>query len=381
MAIAVNSPPLFYMATAVIATYGASRLQAWLAVRGLRFERYVPPAVRVGEKVAVQVTVWSERRLKRPLVAIEDALPQSMRPVDWELSLPVAPSYDQPIQTRYHFKPMRRGRYTWARLTVVGTDALGLASLSKTYTTEPVTITVFPAPIPVFVEIDPLKGWGATDLDSGRMQGAGLEPRGVREYVSGDPLRFIDWKSSARTNKMMVKEFETGSGVTLMLMLQRTSTTDAFSDKTSSFEAMCGHALFLASENLKRNVELLFPQMEDFARLGEHPESRQREIREALTDIQADSQLSISQEVLSLERSFRPGDTLVLFLIAQDPDLPDAISALHEKRAVCLIYNAGDFVEGSAAYKHSPASDLSYVARLEQAGAQVVMMPKVERIG
>lgn len=38
-------------------------------------------------------------------------------------------------------------------------------------------------------------------------KGSGLEFDQLREYLVGDDIRFIDWKSSAKMNKMMIKQF------------------------------------------------------------------------------------------------------------------------------------------------------------------------------
>ena len=38
--------------------------------------------------------------------------------------------------------------------------------------------------------------------------GAGLEYAQSRLYVPGDPVKFIDWKVSARVGKLFIKEFQ-----------------------------------------------------------------------------------------------------------------------------------------------------------------------------
>ena len=38
--------------------------------------------------------------------------------------------------------------------------------------------------------------------------GAGLEYAQSRLYVQGDPVKFIDWKVSARVGKLFIKEFQ-----------------------------------------------------------------------------------------------------------------------------------------------------------------------------
>lgn len=380
MAILVNSPPLFYMATAVLATMGASHLQAWLAVRALRLERITSPAVRLGEPVTVEITVWSERRIKRPLVTVEDGLPRRLVTSGETPSLPVAPSFDQPIRTRYTFRPMRRGRYRWSTLTVTGTDALGLVQHRKTYVTDPVELTVYPAPLPVLTELNPMTGWGAADLDSGRIKGAGLEPRGVREYSEGDPLRYVHWRSSARTGRLMVKEFETGSGVTMLMILQRTEGTDVGNRESSTFEAMCGHALYLAGAYMRKGATIYFPNFESFEAAREHPEARERAVRDVLTDIQPNSANTLAEDIDAARSSLKPGSTLVAFCAIQDAGLIDTLSSLTEVQKIVLVYDTSEYSTARLTDGRLPAADPVFLSRLEAAGAQVIVMPKVERL-
>ncbi len=39
------------------------------------------------------------------------------------------------------------------------------------------------------------------------LKGGGFEFHQLRDYVQGDDIRFIDWKSSARSNKMLVRQY------------------------------------------------------------------------------------------------------------------------------------------------------------------------------
>ncbi|MBS1708446.1 MAG: DUF58 domain-containing protein [Armatimonadetes bacterium] len=379
MAILVNSSALFYMAAAVIATLLASRLQAWLAVRYLRFERYTAPAVKVGENVVVEIVVWSERQLKRPLVHVVDELPARLVTSGLTPSLPVAPSFDQPIKTRYQFRPMRRGRYRWDKLKVIGTDALGLVTMEKEFRTEAVELTVYPTPLPVTEDIKPLLGWGASDVESGRTRGAGLDPRGIREFSHGDPLRYIHWRSSAKRGKLMVKEFETGSGLSLHFILQRQDGTDIGDEKSSTFEAMCGHALFLAVDYAKKGGMVIFPLQEGRDAANAHSEVRERMVREVLTDIQPTSRESLAEDVATARRSVRPGETVVVFVGVQDPLLPSAIAAWPDVQVTVLAYDPSEY--GRMSSEQRSATDPRYIDALEVAGANVVIMPRVERIG
>ncbi len=380
MAVLVNSPMLFYMATAILVTILAARLQAWLAVRYLRFERYAPPAVKVGEPVTVEIVVWSERELKRPLVTVEDMLPSAMGAKNRTPSLPVAPSFDQPIQTRYSFVPTRRGRYRWERLTVSGTDALGLATLKRSYRVEPCELVVYPAPLPVNEDIRPLMGWGASDLDSGRSHGAGLQPRGVREFASGDPIRYIHWRTSARRGQLMVKEFETGSGVSVHFVLQRTEGTDIGDEETSTFEAMCSHCLFLAADLVKKGANVYFPVQEHPDETYQHAEVVERRVREILTDIKPDSLTTLTQDMTEIKRHVHEGNTVMVFVAVQDPDLPGLISSWTEIQVIAVLYDPMEYVGSRLPVEtFFGASQPEYIDQLERAGAQVVTLGRDRR--
>ncbi len=153
VAVMLNSPALFYMSTAMIATLGASRIQAWLAVRGLRFHRTAPEVARAGDFVTVEIAAWSEHQVRRPLITPIDDLPRRMAPRDVSPTMPIAPAFGRKIVSQYRFRPMRRGRYRWSDLTVVGTDALGLVVQERTYRANPVELLVLPASIPIAYDL------------------------------------------------------------------------------------------------------------------------------------------------------------------------------------------------------------------------------------
>lgn len=53
-----------------------------------------------------------------------------------------------------------------------------------------------------------------------RQDPSGADVHHLRDYRIGDPLRQIAWKSSARSDRLLVREFETGSGTEVHLSFQ-----------------------------------------------------------------------------------------------------------------------------------------------------------------
>lgn len=376
VAVLLDSGALFYMATALIATLTACRIQAWLSVRWLRFERVAPEAVHVGELVTVEITVWSEFKIRRPLVAILDSLPGRLQLVDRSPSLPVAPAYDLPVRTQYQFRAMRRGKFRWSGLNVVGTDALGLITTRLHYTTSPAEMTVFPRPIPVSIEIPMAAGWGISEAESGNSRGAGLEPRGIREYTYGDALRHVHWRSSARSQKLQVKEFEAGSHAVAAFLLQRTKHTDLGMGPETSLDLMCGHVTYLSDIFIRQGVRVEFPGLEEGNFRGSSGE-RMSEIEEMLSGVEADRDDSMGTELLKAQPDLPPGSSLFFLAAVADASLVPAIAELTQRgiQVIALVYDAALFHMPGKKVPVLSAASAEFVAQLENVGAKTVMMP------
>jgi uncharacterized protein (DUF58 family) len=380
VAVMLGSSALFYMSTAMIATIGASRVQAWLSVRGLRFDRVAPETVTVGDLVTVEIIVWSERRIRRPLVTIYDQIPARLHPTEMSPSLPIAPAFDQPVRTQYQFRPGRRGKFRWSGLVVAGTDALGLVTMSRSYETEPAEITVLPAPIALSIELPHAASWGINEVELGRSRGAGIEPRGIREYVAGDPLRHIHWRTSAKRGTLLVKEFEAGSHAPALFLIQRTIGSEVGQGPMTSFEMMCGHIAYLCDSFLRQGIEVEFPGIEDRPMGTTHME-RYREVLELLASIDANKPESLADEFAGAARIAPTGSVLYLLMAAQDRDLPQTVRPFVGSggTVVALLYDADAFADP----KHPVASatDASYVGMLEESGIVTVRIPVEESLG
>ena len=361
------------MGTALIATIGACRFQAWLSVKGLRFERIAPASVRVGDLVTVQITVWSERRIRRPLIEVRDNRPARLVISDLTPSLPIAAAYDIPIQTQYQFRPLKRGRYRWSGLTVEGTDALGLYVQRRQYDTAAAEMTVLPSPIPVSVELPAAAGWGISEAESGQTRGAGLEPRGVRQFVHGDSLRHVHWRSTAKAGQLLVKEFEAGTHSAAAFLIQRTKGSEVGSGAKTSLELICGNAVYLAETFLRLGARIVFPGLDGVPSHGSIQE-RTQEIYEELAGVQADLDASVGEEAASLSGKFPTGSVLFVMLAVADPSLIVAVNQLTTggTSVIPLLYDAKAF---QIRTRVQSATDPTYMGALRDAGAMPIIMP------
>ncbi len=376
VAVMLNSPSLFYMSTALMATIGASRLQAWLSVRGLHFERIAPEKAQVGELVTVEMVVWSDRRIRRPLVTVSDNLPSRMAVAERTASLPVAPAFDVPIRTQYKFRPLRRGLFKWTSVTVHGTDALGLQTMTRTYQVSPTEILVVPTAIPIKLDLPSASGWGSAETEAGQARGTGIEPRGVREYTSGDSIRYIHWRSSARRGLLQVKEFETGSHAAVGFVIQRTAGTDHGIGGNTTLERMCSNVAYLSERMLRNGSQVLLPTLEETTRVGSAPHERQQEVLALLAGIEPDRRETIGQEVYDATRRMPSGSMLYVLISTADPGLEGAIGeAVHQGlRVIVLGYDPTEYIPAKRGPKLPPLAD-QYLSNLGALGATVVRVP------
>lgn len=376
VALMVDSPGLFYMAMALIVTLIVSRFQAWLAVRGLRFERVAPESVRVGELVTVEITVWSEKKIRRPLISVIDMLPKHLPVAGRTQSMPIAPAYDLPVRTQYQFRPLKRGRYRWTTLLVEGTDALGIMTRYREYTTTQAEMTVLPQAIPVTIELPTAAGWGISEAESGQTRGAGLEPRGVRPYVVGDSLRHVHWRSTARTGQLLVKEFEAGTHASAAFLFQLTKGSDHGGPVHTTLEAMCGHVAFLAEAFLRQGARVEFPGLESHPSHGS-PAERTNEIYELLAGLDADREEAVGENLVAVASTLPTGSVLFVLVAVQDPELPGAITQVARRGTIIvpLIYDAEKLDRRA---RDRSAAAPGYLEKLRGAGTAPILMPTEE---
>ena len=372
VAVLINAPSLFYMSFALISTIIACNIQSNLATKALRIERIAPKSVHVGELVTIEIVLWSERKLKRPLVTVEDNLPERLSSSNVGPSLPVAPAFDLPVRTMYQFRPLKRGRFRWKNTKVTATDALGLTTKTISYETEPTEIVVVPSPIPVTVELPSSAGWGINDAMSGQASGAGIEPRGIREYQSGDSLRHVHWPSSARIGTLQVKEFQAGSQGAASFLLQRTQGSDVGPGMVTTLDAMAGHALYLTEQLLRQGVRISFPLLEEGTKVRGESE-RKEDIALMLGTLMGDSPENIGADLLEAVKQVDSGTTFYVMVAVEDGSLLSALSSVRGRfPVVVLTYDAGSYDPRRA---ENSASQMNEAYR--QAGAMVVQMPEV----
>ncbi len=101
----------------------------------------------------------------------------------------------------------RRGRFSLGPLSLVSGDPLGLFEFRRSLRVSS-DIVVYPAMLPIPSFAPPLGQLPGGDAVRQRTHYITTNVAGVRDYAPGDSFSRIHWRSTARRNRLIVKEFE-----------------------------------------------------------------------------------------------------------------------------------------------------------------------------
>ncbi|UFN92709.1 DUF58 domain-containing protein [Micromonospora aurantiaca] len=201
-----------------------------------------------GEPAAMELTVRNTGRLRAANLVAEDRCAGALVPVPL---LRLRPGRDTVV--RYDVPTHRRGVVPVGPLRVVRRDPLGLVALARGYG----------GTVPVWVHprIHPLSAvpTGAGRSLDGRTDSV---PHGsitfdsLREYVVGDELRRVHWRTSARVGELMVRENVDTSLPRLVVVLDNRASAhpDRAGGVAESFESACEAAASVVAAAVREDL-------------------------------------------------------------------------------------------------------------------------------
>lgn len=136
---------------------------------------------------------------------------------------------------------LRRGTVRFSSIRVHSSFPFGLIKKSITFI-QPAHALIHPKPTHVErVPVAPAAGYGS-DTRSARA-GEGEEFHSLREFRTGDALRSVAWRASARRNQLMVKQFVAASPARLLIELDLARTPELAEVDERSISSAAGIAL------------------------------------------------------------------------------------------------------------------------------------------
>lgn len=199
---------------------GAFALGTWWSNRSLsqvRYTRKFTDRVFLGENIEVELQLQNRGWLPLLWTRIEEALP---------VALSTSPAFEQvtslgpraEAKFQYTLTAQKRGYYPLGPLFISTGDILGLNDPLRTempaqyLTVYPQIVALKAIPIPSYSPQGTMRHTQPIFEDPTRVLGK-------REYVAGDSLRRVDWKSTATTGRLQVKLFEPSISLETLIFL------------------------------------------------------------------------------------------------------------------------------------------------------------------
>jgi len=207
----------FYLVYVVAGTYALARWWTGRNLRGVQIHRQFTRHVFLGETVAVEIEIANTRRWPVPWLHLAESVPANLaigRTLRWAIAL----GPRERLHVRYELSGRQRGYYLIGPAQVETGDLFGFAE-ERGQAEQADYLTVYPRVIPLtHLELASRSPYGTIKSQ----QPIFADPTrviGKRDYVAGDPLRSVDWKSSAHAGALQVKKYEPAVSLTSMIFL------------------------------------------------------------------------------------------------------------------------------------------------------------------
>ena len=174
--------------------------------KGLRGERLLPDRFSNSDENLVSIQLYNGYEF--PIeVGIVDELPVQFQMRDFFRKIKIKGKDRNTFQ--YAVRPVDRGEYIFGNLNCFATTVIGLIRRRYTFNKEQM-VKVYPSFIQMkkydFLAID--NRLSHIGLKKIRRIGHTMEFEQIKEYVTGDDVRTVNWKSTAKRGQLMVNQYQ-----------------------------------------------------------------------------------------------------------------------------------------------------------------------------
>lgn len=358
--------PLVLVATLLVLIDVLSRLWERYGLEKLVFRRRLSARrVFCGEEVRLEIEVTNAKLLPLPWLEIEDEIPfnvtmltgkatPSPNPGRSEIVHMFSLMWYEKVTRRYRVGCPQRGHYTFGPTRLSTGDIFGLVN-TETKLHEQDELIVYPKIVPLESLGIPSAHLSGEIRTKKRIFEDPVMTMGVRDYQSGDSLKRIHWKSSARLGRLQTK------------LLEPTTTMDIgiFLDVRTTMPPFYGTVPLLTELGIITAASLSYYAMLEGYRVGLYINERRYHVKEAIAippsqhpeqlphilenlakiDITPNECMPMPALVLREGTNLPWGSTVVVVSAAPTEGLVSALQAVRRAgRVVALIVVGGEAV-------------------------------------
>ena len=226
-------PFLAYLGVGILQTPAVEQLSL-VATRRLE-------ETRANGKIAVAVTVSVQNQgVGTVCLLIAETAQPGMEIIAGELERRVSLRPGEAAELKYTFSAAR-GNFSWKHIRLIVSDPLGVIETERLLPAS--TMIQIRPQVKKFktIQLRPRSTLHSPGSIPARLGGRGTDFFGVREYHPGDPLRWLDWRLTARhPRKFFTKEFEQEEIAEIGLILDARQSSELQIGAESLFEKCVG---------------------------------------------------------------------------------------------------------------------------------------------
>lgn len=223
-------------------------------------------------------------------IDIIDEIPEQFQVRDFKIHKKLAPKKTEVLQ--YNLRPTERGEYHFGSLNVYASSILGLVAKRFTFNSD--------AMVPTYPSFKQLKKFELLNINKNALEygvkkvrrlGHTMEFEQIKDYVTGDDLRTINWKATAKRNQLMVNQYQDEKSQPIYSIIDKGRVMKMPFEGLSLLDYAINATLVISNVALKKHDKagmLSFSKKVENIVVAERRSSQMRLILESLYNVKTD---------------------------------------------------------------------------------------------
>ncbi|MHA1409895.1 MAG: DUF58 domain-containing protein [Candidatus Odinarchaeia archaeon] len=206
----------------------------------------------------VRLRIKNKGRQRIDYIEVEDEYPDTFNLVLGRSKISTQLNPKSTVEFSYILQPRLRGEFIIGPSRLILYDRLRLNSENVRFDNT--------ASILVYPQYDDVRRYGQLTqkrvlgilfgAHKSKDKGIGMDFFGIRRYDPSDELRWVDWKATAKTGKLMTREYETERNIKIMIVLDASSSMGVGDIEDNKLEYSIRAAVLLSHLALSRRDEV-----------------------------------------------------------------------------------------------------------------------------
>ncbi|WP_452219621.1 DUF58 domain-containing protein [Lacinutrix salivirga] len=271
---------LFFLLDFMIVFFGKNKIEA---------QRILPEKFSNGDLNQVYLNINNHYPFHIYLEII-DEIPEQFQVRDFKIKRHLESKTSDSI--KYDLRPTARGEYHFGSLNIYAKSILGLVAKRFTFNSD--------AMVPTYPSFKQLKKFELLNINQNAMEyglkkvrrlGHTMEFEQIKNYVLGDDLRTINWKATAKSNSLMVNQFQDEKSQPIYSIIDKGRIMKMPFEGLSLLDYAINATLVISSVALKKHDKagmLAFSKKTENIIRAERRSSQMRLILESLYNVKTD---------------------------------------------------------------------------------------------